>query len=136
MLVDRARNELLATAECQVLIDVSSDDIIQRHWIENILCQLSLAPSVMSRLICGLSTLPYKEYYNAISESVLNREENYYKIIDSMGTFSILKIQVQKSLYSENLQHWIANKKKMLDDNIDNIITKARNRSTFSYLCS
>ncbi|CAF2108939.1 unnamed protein product [Rotaria magnacalcarata] len=105
MLVDRARNELLAAAECQVLIDVSSDEIIQRHWIENILYQLSLAPSAMSRLLSDLSTLPYKEYYNAISESVLKREENYYKIIDSMGTFSILKIQVQKSLYSENLQH-------------------------------
>ncbi|CAF1947409.1 unnamed protein product [Rotaria magnacalcarata] len=137
ILISTEKNELLVTAQRQVLMDISSDDISQRKWMENVLFQLSIAPSALFRLIRGLSKLPYQKYWNQISSNLLRSKKEYYAIIDSMDSLSILideskrrdfaaeylkrtrsKITAEKSLYNQNLQLWIENKKKAFDNNI------------------
>jgi serine/threonine protein kinase len=88
-------------------------------------------------LILGLSILPYQDYWNKINSTVSKAGEKFYKILDSMDSFSILtdetkrrefateylrrlrsKIAAEKDLYSQNLQLWIENEKERFDNNI------------------
>jgi serine/threonine protein kinase len=139
ILVSTEKNELLTTAQRQVLIDISSNDITQRGWIETILYQISIGPSALLRLIRGVSTLPYQDYWNKLDIRASDAKDKFYEILDSMDSFSILidqskrrefaievlkkrrlKITARKDLYNQNLKLWIENKKKMFDDNIQN----------------
>jgi hypothetical protein len=137
ILIGTEKNELLIAAQRQVLIDISSNDITQRGWAENILYQLSIAPSALLRLIRGLSTLPYQDYWNKFNAKFSDAKDKFYEKWDSMDSFSILTdeskrrefateylkrtqstIIAEKSLYTQNLRLWIETKKEMFNDNI------------------
>ncbi|CAF3416730.1 unnamed protein product [Rotaria socialis] len=137
ILINVEKNELLTVAQRHVLMDVSSDSITQRGLVENMLYQLSLAPSVLLRLVRGFSAVAYQDHWNTLNTTVLKAKEKFYVMMDAMDSFSVLnneskrrefakeylkrrrsKIDAEKELYKNNLQLWIANKEKMFKNNI------------------
>jgi tRNA A-37 threonylcarbamoyl transferase component Bud32 len=149
ILISTEKNELLTAAQRQVLIDISADEVTQRSGIENILFQLSIVPSAMVRLIRGISTLPYQDYWNKFNTTFSDAKEKFYEKWDAMDSFSILndgskrrefateylkrtesKILEEKNLYIQNLQLWIENKKKMFNNNIQSNYHLALSRLT------
>ncbi|CAF3308509.1 unnamed protein product [Rotaria sp. Silwood2] len=147
ILVNTERNELLITAQQQVLMNTSSENLTQRNWLSNIVYQLSFAPSAMMRLIRGFRLLPFKEYWN---KSTLPHEDKY-DMMDTLDSFSSLideskrrdfaeeylkrkrkTIEAQKDLYGQNLQQWIKDKKEVFYKNIQNnykfVLSRLENR--------
>jgi hypothetical protein len=149
ILISPEKNELLAAAQRQVLIDLSADYITQRSWVEDILFQISMAPSAILRLIRGLSTLAYKTYWNKINLTFFKNKDELFEKLDSMDSFSILineskrsefateylkrkrsNIIAQKNVYNHSLEVWVENKKKMFNDNIQSNYRLAISRLT------
>lgn len=137
MAIASDHNELLLSAQRQVLIDVSATDLEQRTWFENILFNISKFPITISELFKDLRTrwnidhwnekkredfLTDDEYhaYNRVLDSQANlfnpekRRDLAQSYLDNMKR-SILE---QEMLFKRNLKEWINNRQEIFFDNI------------------
>ena len=137
MAIASDHNELLLSAQRQVLIDVSANDLEQRTWFENILLNLSKFPITLSQLIKDIRTRWNVDYWNEKKrEDFPTREEYdaYSRVLDAQANLSNPEkrrdlaesyldqmkrsIIEQEMLFKRNLKEWMNNREEIFFENI------------------
>lgn len=130
-------NELLLSAQRQVLNDISTTKLEQRTWLENILFNISKMPTTISRMFKGLRTRMDVEYWNQTKVDDFRSKEEYdayNEVLDSLEILNNpdkrkdfaesylekmrLNIKKHENLFKRNLKDWIENRQKIFFENI------------------
>lgn len=130
-------NELLISAQRQVLIDISPTELEQRTWFENIVLNISLMPTIVSRILKGLRTRFNVEYWKTTKRDDFQTEEEYNECNEVLDSFEELiqpdkrkdfaasyikkmkdDIEKQEMLFKKNLKDWFENREKCFFENI------------------
>ena len=137
MAIASDHNELLLSAQRQVLIDISATELEQRTWFENILRNLAKVPITFSQLIIDIRTRRNVEYWNERRpEEFSSREDydRYNQVLDLRENLSNpekrrdlaesflqkmkASIHQQEMLFKRNLKDWIENRQEIFFENI------------------